>query len=72
MQSCVCMMLHFFFFLFLSPAMSALLEDVDSFLSLNIKSVQDLNLDRLQKLLDSQKSEQKALDAQVSKVASFS
>lgn len=52
--------------------MSALLEDVDSFLSLNIKSVQDLNLDRLQKLLDSQKSEQKALDAQVSKVASFS
>lgn len=71
MQSCVCMMLHFFFFLFLSPAMSALLEDVDSFLSLNIKSVQDLNLDRLQKLLDSQKSEQKALDAQVSKVASF-
>lgn len=72
MQSCVCMMLHFFFFLFLSPAMSALLEDVDSFLSLNIKSVQDLNLDKLQKLLDSQKSEQKALDAQVSKVASFS
>lgn len=71
MQSCVCMMLHFFFFLFLSPAMSALLEDVDSFLSLNIKSVQDLNLDKLQKLLDSQKSEQKALDAQVSKVASF-
>ncbi|KAG0767798.1 hypothetical protein G6F62_002876 [Rhizopus arrhizus] len=45
--------------------MSALLEDVDSFLSLNIKSVQDLNLDRLQKLLDSQKSEQKALDAQL-------
>lgn len=51
--------------------MSALLEDVDSFLSVNIKSDEDLNLDKLQKLLDSQKAEQKALDAQVSKVASF-
>ncbi|EIE90391.1 hypothetical protein RO3G_15102 [Rhizopus delemar RA 99-880] len=45
--------------------MSALLEDVDSFLSVNIKSDEDLNLDKLQKLLDSQKAEQKALDAQL-------